>query len=208
MFSVLLRTIIIDSLSVERNHVLVRVSVVGGPSERRLPPRDLQEVSFPLNCMELVIPFYMLIWLLLPLKIVFLFCFLFCTKLAHWPWLTLLTSFCSQLLIAEWSQQEKKSYSDSGKERTYCASNTAVVFLLFHRIILSFFCFTASKHGHHRTQIHNLQLGGYSSKKAHFSRQQRFRYTADQTGEKTETGPRESRHSNTKWPGSFEYKKP
>ncbi|XP_005461430.1 protein broad-minded isoform X1 [Oreochromis niloticus] len=35
--------IIIDSLSVERNHVLVRVSVVGGPSERRLPPRDLQE---------------------------------------------------------------------------------------------------------------------------------------------------------------------
>uniref|UniRef100_A0A3P9BDK7 Protein broad-minded n=1 Tax=Maylandia zebra TaxID=106582 RepID=A0A3P9BDK7_9CICH len=47
------QTIIIDSLSVERNHVLVRVSVVGGPSERRLPPRDLQEVSFPLNCMEL-----------------------------------------------------------------------------------------------------------------------------------------------------------
>ncbi|CAI5684265.1 unnamed protein product [Oreochromis niloticus] len=38
-----LRNIIIDSLSVERNHVLVRVSVVGGPSERRLPPRDLQE---------------------------------------------------------------------------------------------------------------------------------------------------------------------
>uniref|UniRef100_A0AAX7U2X2 Protein broad-minded n=1 Tax=Astatotilapia calliptera TaxID=8154 RepID=A0AAX7U2X2_ASTCA len=41
------QTIIIDSLSVERNHVLVRVSVVGGPSERRLPPRDLQEVKHP-----------------------------------------------------------------------------------------------------------------------------------------------------------------
>ncbi|KAM4632881.1 protein broad-minded [Polymixia lowei] len=38
---------IIDSLSVERNHVLVRVSVVGGPSERRLPPRALQEGSDP-----------------------------------------------------------------------------------------------------------------------------------------------------------------
>uniref|UniRef100_A0A8D2ZSH9 Protein broad-minded n=1 Tax=Scophthalmus maximus TaxID=52904 RepID=A0A8D2ZSH9_SCOMX len=36
---------IVDSLSVERNHVLVRVGVVGGPSERRLPPRALQEVS-------------------------------------------------------------------------------------------------------------------------------------------------------------------
>nr|XP_040016630.1 protein broad-minded isoform X3 [Gasterosteus aculeatus aculeatus] len=34
---------IIDNLSVERNHVLVRVSVVGGPSERKLPPRALQE---------------------------------------------------------------------------------------------------------------------------------------------------------------------
>uniref|UniRef100_A0A665V152 Protein broad-minded n=1 Tax=Echeneis naucrates TaxID=173247 RepID=A0A665V152_ECHNA len=40
---------IIDSLSVERNHVLVRVGVVGGPSERRLPPRALQEVSFSLG---------------------------------------------------------------------------------------------------------------------------------------------------------------
>uniref|UniRef100_A0A3B4H5J8 Protein broad-minded n=1 Tax=Pundamilia nyererei TaxID=303518 RepID=A0A3B4H5J8_9CICH len=49
IFSVLLRTIIIDSLSVERNHVLVRVSVVGGPSERRLPPRDLQEVRYPFS---------------------------------------------------------------------------------------------------------------------------------------------------------------
>ncbi|XP_039980895.1 protein broad-minded isoform X2 [Xiphias gladius] len=38
---------ILDSLSVERNHVLVRVSVVGGPSERRLPPRALQEGEDP-----------------------------------------------------------------------------------------------------------------------------------------------------------------
>uniref|UniRef100_A0A8C4E6H2 Protein broad-minded n=1 Tax=Dicentrarchus labrax TaxID=13489 RepID=A0A8C4E6H2_DICLA len=38
---------IIDSLSVERNHVLVRVSVVGGPSERKLPPRALQEGEEP-----------------------------------------------------------------------------------------------------------------------------------------------------------------
>lgn len=36
--------LIIDSLSVERNHVLVRVCAVGGPSERKLPPRALQEV--------------------------------------------------------------------------------------------------------------------------------------------------------------------
>lgn len=35
--------IILDSLSVERNYVLVCVSVVGGPSERILPPRSLQE---------------------------------------------------------------------------------------------------------------------------------------------------------------------
>ncbi|KAM9798244.1 protein broad-minded, partial [Neosynchiropus ocellatus] len=38
---------IIDILSVERNHVLVRVGVVGGPSERRLPARDLQEGEDP-----------------------------------------------------------------------------------------------------------------------------------------------------------------
>ncbi|XP_028254205.1 protein broad-minded [Parambassis ranga] len=38
---------IIDSLSVERNHVLVRVSVVGGPCERRLPARALQEGEHP-----------------------------------------------------------------------------------------------------------------------------------------------------------------
>ncbi|XP_037837614.1 protein broad-minded isoform X2 [Kryptolebias marmoratus] len=39
--------IIIDSLSVERNHVLVRVNVVGGPSERKLPSRRLQEGEHP-----------------------------------------------------------------------------------------------------------------------------------------------------------------
>ncbi|XP_068433515.1 protein broad-minded isoform X2 [Clinocottus analis] len=39
--------LIIDNLSVERNHVLVRVSLVGGPSERKLPPRALQEGEEP-----------------------------------------------------------------------------------------------------------------------------------------------------------------
>ncbi|XP_078798719.1 protein broad-minded isoform X3 [Oryzias latipes] len=39
--------IIVDGLSVERNHVLVRVGVVGGPSERRLPLRSLQEGDQP-----------------------------------------------------------------------------------------------------------------------------------------------------------------
>uniref|UniRef100_A0A3Q3DFD7 Protein broad-minded n=1 Tax=Hippocampus comes TaxID=109280 RepID=A0A3Q3DFD7_HIPCM len=34
---------ILDNASLERNHTLVRVAVVGGPSERRLPPRALQE---------------------------------------------------------------------------------------------------------------------------------------------------------------------
>ncbi|KAJ8355919.1 hypothetical protein SKAU_G00187130 [Synaphobranchus kaupii] len=38
---------IIDGLSVERNHVLVRVSTVGGPSERWLPPRGLQKGTDP-----------------------------------------------------------------------------------------------------------------------------------------------------------------
>lgn len=40
-----LRDFIIDGLSVERNHILVRMSVIGGLSERRLPPRALQKVS-------------------------------------------------------------------------------------------------------------------------------------------------------------------
>ncbi|XP_053193388.1 protein broad-minded [Scomber japonicus] len=38
---------IIDGLSVERNHVLVRVGLVGGSSERKLPPRALQQGEEP-----------------------------------------------------------------------------------------------------------------------------------------------------------------
>uniref|UniRef100_A0A8C1M4D4 Protein broad-minded n=1 Tax=Cyprinus carpio TaxID=7962 RepID=A0A8C1M4D4_CYPCA len=38
---------IIDGLSVERNHILVRIGTVGGPSERRLPPRALQKGNDP-----------------------------------------------------------------------------------------------------------------------------------------------------------------
>ncbi|TRY89901.1 hypothetical protein DNTS_034232 [Danionella cerebrum] len=46
---------IIDGLSVERNHILVRICAVGGPSERRLPPRALQKgedpYPWPVVCM-------------------------------------------------------------------------------------------------------------------------------------------------------------
>lgn len=38
------RDIIIDGLSVERNHVLVRVYLIGGPQERILPQRVLDKV--------------------------------------------------------------------------------------------------------------------------------------------------------------------
>uniref|UniRef100_A0A4W5NJV8 Protein broad-minded n=1 Tax=Hucho hucho TaxID=62062 RepID=A0A4W5NJV8_9TELE len=38
---------IIDGLSVERNHILVRMSVIGGPSERRLPLRAIQKGTDP-----------------------------------------------------------------------------------------------------------------------------------------------------------------
>ncbi|KAL7987794.1 hypothetical protein Chor_006713 [Crotalus horridus] len=38
------RQFIIDGLSVERNHILVRISHVGGPTERILPPRILHKV--------------------------------------------------------------------------------------------------------------------------------------------------------------------
>lgn len=37
-----LRNIIIDALSVERNHILARTQAIGGPFERRLPPREVQ----------------------------------------------------------------------------------------------------------------------------------------------------------------------
>uniref|UniRef100_A0A2K5RDT7 Protein broad-minded n=1 Tax=Cebus imitator TaxID=2715852 RepID=A0A2K5RDT7_CEBIM len=42
-----LRDFIIDGLSVERNHVLVRINLVGGPLERILPPRMLEESDNP-----------------------------------------------------------------------------------------------------------------------------------------------------------------
>ncbi|XP_048452545.1 protein broad-minded isoform X2 [Rhincodon typus] len=38
---------IIDGLSVERNHILVRMNLIGGPSERVLPPRVLQKGNDP-----------------------------------------------------------------------------------------------------------------------------------------------------------------
>ncbi|TSP57610.1 Protein broad-minded [Bagarius yarrelli] len=38
---------IIDGLSVDRNHLLVRINVIGGPSERRLPSRALQKGNDP-----------------------------------------------------------------------------------------------------------------------------------------------------------------
>ncbi|XP_053317262.1 protein broad-minded [Spea bombifrons] len=42
-----LENVIIDSLSVERNHVLVRINVIGGPRERILPPRSLIQSNDP-----------------------------------------------------------------------------------------------------------------------------------------------------------------
>ncbi|XP_078226898.1 protein broad-minded isoform X4 [Callithrix jacchus] len=41
------RDFIIDGLSVERNHVLVRINLVGGPLERILPPRTLEQNDNP-----------------------------------------------------------------------------------------------------------------------------------------------------------------
>ncbi|XP_037376213.1 protein broad-minded isoform X2 [Talpa occidentalis] len=41
------RNFIIDGLSVERNHVLVRINLIGGPMERILPPRMLQKSDDP-----------------------------------------------------------------------------------------------------------------------------------------------------------------
>eukprot|EP00069_Balaena_mysticetus_P013496 bmy_08120T0 len=41
------RDFIIDSLSVERNHVLVRINLIGGPMERILPPRMLEKGDDP-----------------------------------------------------------------------------------------------------------------------------------------------------------------
>jgi len=41
------RDFIIDGLSVERNHVLVRINFIGGPMERILPPRVLEKGDDP-----------------------------------------------------------------------------------------------------------------------------------------------------------------
>ncbi|XP_074043569.1 protein broad-minded isoform X3 [Macrotis lagotis] len=41
------RDFIIDGLSVERNHVLVRINLIGGPLERILPPRAIQKGNDP-----------------------------------------------------------------------------------------------------------------------------------------------------------------
>lgn len=41
------RDFIIDGLSVERNHVLVRMNLIGGPAERVLPPRMLEKGDDP-----------------------------------------------------------------------------------------------------------------------------------------------------------------
>nr|DBA26619.1 TPA: hypothetical protein GDO54_010859 [Pyxicephalus adspersus] len=40
-------SVIIDGLSVERNHILVRINAVGGPHERVLPPRTLLQGNDP-----------------------------------------------------------------------------------------------------------------------------------------------------------------
>ncbi|KAM8953734.1 protein broad-minded [Pelodytes ibericus] len=42
-----LENIIIDALSVERNHILVRINLIGGPHERILPPRALLQSTDP-----------------------------------------------------------------------------------------------------------------------------------------------------------------
>ncbi|KAG9492911.1 hypothetical protein GDO78_001069 [Eleutherodactylus coqui] len=41
------QNIIIDGLSVERNHILVRMNVIGGPCERFLPPRVMLQTNDP-----------------------------------------------------------------------------------------------------------------------------------------------------------------
>lgn len=43
------RDFIVDSLSVERNHVLVRINLIGGPQERILPLRTLDKVIIVLT---------------------------------------------------------------------------------------------------------------------------------------------------------------
>lgn len=40
--------IVIDMLSVERNYLLVKSHLIGGPNERNIPPRTLAQVWHPL----------------------------------------------------------------------------------------------------------------------------------------------------------------
>ncbi|GAB1295116.1 Protein broad-minded [Apodemus speciosus] len=50
------RNFIIDGLSVERNHVLVRINLIGGPLERILPPRMLEknnDIGNLLSCFKM-----------------------------------------------------------------------------------------------------------------------------------------------------------
>lgn len=44
-FTIFYSEIIIDELSVERNHILVRTEVIGGPNERALPLRTVPFVD-------------------------------------------------------------------------------------------------------------------------------------------------------------------
>ncbi|KAM4693395.1 protein broad-minded [Discoglossus pictus] len=41
------RNVIIDALSVERNHAIIRMNIIGGPNERVLPPRALLQSNDP-----------------------------------------------------------------------------------------------------------------------------------------------------------------
>lgn len=43
-------TVILDALAIERNHILARALVTGGPTERVLPPQALPTVSQHLMC--------------------------------------------------------------------------------------------------------------------------------------------------------------
>ena len=53
--------LILDMLSVERNYILVRAYVVGGPSERIIPPRCLLEVRRLFIYLQTCIKLYQII---------------------------------------------------------------------------------------------------------------------------------------------------
>ena len=46
IWNIFSKEIIVDMLSVERNNILVRTYLIGGPSERILPKRQIKLVSF------------------------------------------------------------------------------------------------------------------------------------------------------------------